>query len=279
MKMTEYPAATKPDQDDILLIDGTDGTRKMEVGEFSRTSLCLPSVGMRRLMFRGKNLGSSVSASHKTAITNGTFDDLYLGDYWVISGVTYRIVDFDYWYGTGDTECTTHHVVLMPDSNLGTAAMNATAVTSGGYKGSQMYTANMNTAKNTITGAFGSSVLNHREYLINAVTNGYPSAGAWTDSEIELPNEPMIYGSYIYTPSATGSATPKLYTNSATQLALFRICPWFIVKPDAAAARISYWLRDSVNGTSFVRVSSYGAPQDTSATQTYGIRPVFGITG
>lgn len=279
MKMTEYPVTTRPDQADICLLDGSDGTRKMNVGEFSRSTISLNAPMMHRLLFRGQNLGSSVTANQKTAITNGTFEDLYLGDYWVIGGTTWRIVDFDYWYGTGDTECTEHHVVIMPDSNLGQAAMNATATTSGGYSGCQMRSANMNTAKSTIQGAFGSSILNHREYLINAVSSGYPSAGVWTDSEIELPNEPMIFGSYIYTPGSTGSITPKRYTNSATQLALFAVDPTFICKPAGASARIAYWLRDAVNGTSFVRVSSYGSPQDTSATQSYGIRPVFGITG
>ena len=64
-------------------------------------------------IFRGKNLGSSVTSAQWAAIQAGTFDDLYIGDYWTINGVEWVIVAFDYYYNTGDTACTTHHVVLL----------------------------------------------------------------------------------------------------------------------------------------------------------------------
>ena len=279
MKISEYPAITAFTSDNIMLVDGDNGTKKILVSDAILAALSMHSVYNRKFLFRGKNLGTSLTQAQKTAIQNGTFEDLWLGDYWEINGVKWRIADFDYWYGTGDTETVDHHVNIVPDSNLGTAAMNASATTTGGWVGSQMYTTNMATAKSTITGTFGENVLTHREYLINTVTSGCPSAGAWTDSSIELMNELMVFGSYIYTPGCTGSVTPKLYTNSAAQLALFRARPDFICKPDGASARLGFWLRDVVNATSFVRVSSYGAPQDTSASQSYGIRPMFAITG
>ena len=234
-------------------------------------------AGAHNAIYRGKNLGTVVTAEQFAAIKDGTFRDLYIGDYWVIGGVTWRIVDFNYWMGSGDTELTTPHIVVMPDSNLDTGAMNTSATTTGGYTGSAMYTTNMANAKTLVTSAFGDAVLTHREYLINAVTSGYASGGAWTDSGVDLPNELMIYGSHIYAAAGDGTTNVKRYTNSATQLALFRVAPRFINKPDGASARISYWLRDIVNASSFVRVSSYGAPQDTSASQSYGIRPVFAI--
>ena len=48
-----------------------------------------------RNIFRGKNLGSAVTEEQKTAIQSGTFDDLFVGDYWEIDGVKWRIVDMD----------------------------------------------------------------------------------------------------------------------------------------------------------------------------------------
>lgn len=277
MKMSEYPTTTSFDDSSILIADGTAGTRKIYAKDAILAMLDANSVHNHRLVFRGKNLGTSLTIDQKTAIQNGSFSDLWLGDYWVIGGVTWRIVDFNYWMGSGDTELTTPHIVVMPDSNLGAGAMNASATTTGGYTGSAMYTTNMASAKTLVTSAFGDAVLTHREYLINAVTSGYASGGAWTDSGVDLPNELMIYGSNIYAAAGDGTNNVKRYTNSATQLALFRVVPRFINKPDGASARISYWLRDVVNATSFVRVSSYGAPQDTSASQSYGIRPVFAI--
>lgn len=278
MKITEYPMITSFTDDNVLLADGTAGTKQILAQDAILAMLDLLSVHNRRQVFRGKNLGSSLTTEQKTAIQNGTFKGLCLGDYWEIGGVKYRIADFDYWYGTGDTNFSSHHLVIVPDSNLGTGAMNSSAVTTGGYVGSAMYTTNIASAKSTIQSAFSDAVLSHREYLINAVTSGYPSGGAWTDSTVDLMNEPMVFGSFIYTPGCTGTVTPKRYTSSATQLALFRVCPQFINWPDPTGERIGYWLRDVVNTTSFVRVSSYGAPQDTSASNaTYGIRPAFAI--
>lgn len=278
MKITEYPFTSTLLSADVLLTDGTNGTKQILASDLPYALLHLCGVGAHRMIFRGKNLGTSVSYSQTAAIQAGTFEDLWLGDYWEINGVKWRIADFNYWKGTGDTtEFTANHLVIVPDSNLATAKMNDTDITTGAYIGSLMYTTNMATAKSAITTAFPNVVKTHREYLTNATTNGYPSAGAWTDSQIDLMNEPMVFGSYIYTPGSTGTDTPKRYTNSATQLALFRVRPDFICKPEGAAARISYWLRDVVNSTSFVRVSSYGAPQDTSASQSYGVRPAFAI--
>lgn len=276
MKITEYSSVSKLTKTNVMLLDGPEGTKIISGSDlpFAIMDLCGPE--MHRMVYRGKNLGTNVTVDQKAAIQNGTFEDLWLGDYWEISDVKWRIVDFDYWYRCGDTEFTSHHVVVMPDAHLYTAKMNDTSTTTGGYTGSSMYTTGLTQAKTVITQAFGSNVLSHRDYLINAVTSGYPSAGAWTDSTVELPNEVMIYGSYIYTPAGNGTIDVKRYTNNRTQLALFAVCPKFInANPDGE--RISYWLRDVASATAFVRVASYGPSTNTAASTEYGVRPVFAI--
>lgn len=225
----------------------------------------------RRMIFRGKNLGTVLTTSQKTAIQNGSFDDLFLGDYWVIGGHTWRIVDFNYWYRCGDVSFGKNHLVIMPDSVLYNAQMNDTNTTVGGYVGSLMYTANLENAKTIIDSAFGSAVLTHREYLTNAVTNGYPSAGAWFDSSIELPNEIMMYGSYIHTPAGDGSVIVNRHTISMQQLALFSVAPKFV------NIRASYWLRDVVSAASFAVVASGGTAYYNGASASYGVRPVFPV--
>lgn len=60
-----------------------------------------------------------------------------MGDYWVINGINWRIVDFNYWYNCGDTAFIKHHLVIMPDTVLYEARMNPTNITTGGYVGSK----------------------------------------------------------------------------------------------------------------------------------------------
>lgn len=233
------------------------------------------SVEQRRNIFRGKNLGTAFTAAQKAEIKAGTFKGFFIGDYWSIGDRIWRIVDINYWLNSGDASCTTPHLVIMPDQSLYSAKMNETNITTGGYVGSQMYTANLANAKTLVNSAFGSAnILNHREYLTNAVTNGYPSAGAWYDSTVELPNEIMMYGSLVFTPAGDGSFVPNRYTIDKTQLALMKMYPRFI-----NPGRYWYWLRDVVSSAVFARVYGDGSSGYGGASDSGGVRPVFGLVG
>lgn len=233
------------------------------------------SVEQRRNIFRGKNLGTAFTAAQKAEIKAGTFKGFFIGDYWSIGDRIWRIVDINYWLNSGDASCTTPHLVIMPDQSLYSAKMNETNITTGGYVGSQMYTANLANAKTLVNSAFGSAnILNHREYLTNAVTNGYPSAGAWYDSTVELPNEIMMYGSLVFTPAGDGSFVPNRYTIDKTQLALMKMYPRFI-----NPGRYWYWLRDVVSSARFAGVGYHGNPDSSGASPSGGVRPVFGLVG
>lgn len=271
MKISEYPQIRKLDKTNIFLIDGPNGTKIINGDDFPFAVMNLTAPEMHRTIFRGKNLGTSLTTEQKAHIQDGSFEDLWLGDYWVINGITWRIVDFNYWYNCGDTAFTNNHLVVMPDTTLYTAQMNAENVTTGGYVGSEMYTTNLEEAKTIVSSAFGSAVLTHREYLTNAVTNGYPSAGAWFDSNVELPNEIMIYGSLVYTPAGDGSVVINRYTISKTQLALFSVVPKF------ANIRTFYWLRDVVSAAFFALVTDRGLTDSTDASNSLGVRPAFPI--
>lgn len=241
-------------------------------------------AGAHNSIYRGKSLGSSVTADQWTAISNGKFTDLFIGDYWTINNVNYRIADFDYWYRYGDTECTKHHIVIVPDANMLTGNgstthwMNATDTTAGAYVGSDFYTGNnSNTGKETIlsaiNSAFGSAhILEHREYLKNAVTNGYESAGGWYNSKVEIPTEEMVYGTKEFKNVMNGTSVPANYTIGHGQLALFRL------EHSRICNRASWWLRGVVSASSFAYVRSSGLCTNTGASDTWvGVRPVFGI--
>lgn len=256
-----------------LLVGTTDGNKAIAAEDalFAMLDGFAP-VELRRVLFRGKNLGTALTAVQKAAIKDGSFKGMFLGDYWSIGGRIWRIVDMDYWYNCGDTAFTSHHLVIMPDEALYNAQMNTTNVTTGGYVGSEMYKKNLENAKTIVNAAFQGSVLTHREYLCNAVANGRPSGGAWFDSSIELPNEPMMYGHLHFSPTSDGSTVPAIYTISKTQLALFMVCPRFIV-----SRSYNQWLRDVVSSAGFAGVNGYGGTGCYYASSSYGVRPVFPV--
>lgn len=229
-------------------------------------------AGAHNSVYRGANLGTSVTSAQWAAIQAGTFDDMYIGDYWVIGGVTYRIAAFDYYLRAGDTDMTTHHVTLVPDVPMYTHVMNDTNVTTGGYVGSKMYTSGLTQAKNTINTAFGSThVLTHRQYLSNAVTNGRPSGGSWYDSTVELMTEQNVYGGKIFGAGNDGSSVPALYTVDKSQY------PLFAFRPDLISNRQTFWLRDVVSAAYFARVNDDGHAAYHYASRVFGVRPAFSI--
>ena len=234
-------------------------------------------AGYHNSIFRGKSLGSSVTSDQWAEIKAGTFKNLFIGDYWTINSITWRIAAFDYWLKHGDTECTTHHVVIVPDSNLASCKMNDSNITTGAYVGSDYYTGNNSntgkaTAQTAINNAFGSGhILSHKEYLKNAVTNGYESAGAWYASTFELMTEQMVYGCKVFGNCQNGTNLPASYTIDNAQLPLFRLNHAF------QCNRANWWLRDVASASYFALVGSNGNCSYDSASDSCGVRPAFGI--
>lgn len=271
--------------DSLLLIHDGTGVKTISTANFKKdlkeymegvntilAQLTYDNAGAHNSIYRGKNLGTTVTEEQWEAISSGTFTDLYIGDYWVIGGVNWRIAAFDYYLNCGDTSFTKHHAVIVPDTCLYSAQMNTTNVTTGAYKGSAMYTANLTQAKSTINSAFGSShVLSHRIYLSNATSNGRASAGEWTDSTVDLMCEHMVYGSGIFSPVSDGSNVPNNYRVEKGQL------PLFALEPSRICNRDTWWLRDVITAAYFARVNANGGAGCYSASGSYGVRPAFCI--
>ena len=272
-KFGQFTAASEVKDTDILLIHDGNGVKKITAAEFKDAS----GAAARNGIYRGKYLGDSLTAAQKAVIAAGTFDDMYIGDYWTIDGVNYRIAAFDYWLHCGDTECTDHHVVIVPDTALDKKAMNDSNITTGAYIGSKMYTTYLATAKATITAAFGSAnLLSHREYMANAVASGRQSAGAWYDSIIDLMNEHMVYGGKFFEATSDGSNVPYVYSTSKSQLPLFQLDPQRIITY-YEGDRAYWWLRSVVSGTLFAYVSTGGSANHAGASGANGVRPAFAI--
>ena len=291
-KVTELTAFTTPTDSCLIPIHDGTGLKKITFANFRAKAvegteakiapLLFNNAGAHNAIYRGKSLGSTVTTAQYAAIKAGTFDDLYIGDYWTIGGVNYRIAAFDYYLNSGDTSCTTHHVVIVPDTCLYNAQMHNTSsggyeggaanTTAGGYVGSDMYKSNLEQAKTTIKSAFSGHVLKHRIYLTNAVANGRASGGAWCDSEVDLMCEQMVYGSGIFSPVSDGSNVPANYRVEKSQLPLFQH------EPSRICNRNNWWLRDVITASRFALVANFGGANGNDASYSLGVRPAFCIS-
>ena len=291
-KVTELTAFTTPTDSCLIPIHDGTGLKKITFANFRAKAvegteakiapLLFNNAGAHNAIYRGKSMGSTVTTAQYAAIKAGTFDDLYIGDYWTIGGVNYRIAAFDYYLNSGDTSCTTHHVVIVPDTCLYNAQMHNTSsggyeggaanTTTGGYVGSDMYKSNLEQAKTTIKSAFSGHVLKHRIYLTNAVANGRASGGAWCDSEVDLMCEQMVYGSGIFSPVSDGSNVPVNYRVEKSQLPLFQH------EPSRICNRNNWWLRDVITASYFAFVYYDGSANYDNASLSYGVRPAFCIS-
>lgn len=291
-KVTELTAFTTPTDSCLIPIHDGTGLKKITFANFRAKAvegteakiapMLFNNAGAHNAIYRGKSLGSTVTTAQYAAIKAGTFDDLYIGDYWTISGVNYRIAAFDYYLNSGDTSCTTHHVVIVPDTCLYNAQMHNTSsggyeggaanTTTGGYVGSDMYKSNLERAKTTIKSAFSGHVLKHKIYLTNAVANGRASGGAWCDSEVDLMCEQMVYGSGIFSPVSDGSNVPANYRVEKSQLPLFQH------EPSRICNRATWWLRDVITASYFANVYLGGYASSAGASNSLGVRPAFCIS-
>lgn len=214
------------------------------------------SPEMHRNIFRGGGcLGESITAEQLATIRDGSFKDLYVGDYWERDGVKYRIADINYWKNVGYPEQVQKpHILIVPDTTLGSGQMNANNSTAGGYRNSAMKTARLNQIADSLPDTFKNILISHRMF----------SDGTWITTSIDLMNEVMVHGTYIC------ADNNNKQTSDTQQLSLFRLAP------ELKAIGV-YWLRNVASERMYTLVSQYGDASSDMATSTYGIRPVFAI--
>ena len=240
--------------------------------DWMKSKLALESLSTNSIAFhnsypRCKYLGTSITDAQNTAIKNRTYDDLFIGDYWTINGVNWRIVAIDYYYNVGDTNFDKGNIIVMPDTVLYNAQMNTTNTTAGAYGGSLMRTQNLNSARTIAQNAFGSHLANHRIVLANSVDASGPNNWDWYDSDgVELPNEVQIYGTRIWSSALKGY-------DVGTQKYQF---PLLALAPQFVNTRQGYWLQDvsSLSVSSiFALVSNLGGAGYYDASRSLGVRP------
>ena len=240
-------------------------------------------AGFHNSIYRGKSLGTSFTSAQSTAISSGAFTDMFVGDYWTINNVKYVIVDFDPYYRCGDNISLGHHVAVMPESIMVSAAWNVGSNdTSKMYVGSDIRVVTIHgltsgatpdvdsTAgvQGTIISAFGTShVLKYRELYPSAQSDGKATSWAWVNARVELLNEVEVYGTQVWTAGGNGNGF-EIGINKR-QLSIFRLNPGFM------DIRALWWLRSVDSATYACFVNSYGRADYYGASGSFGVRPLF----
>ena len=256
-------------------------------------------------IYRGKCLGTSITAAQWAQISAGTFDDMFVGDYWTISGQDWVICDFDYYLRCGSADITKHHLVIMPRSSMnipaGTALYgksgqtltlldgesatskkwNPTNTTVGGYKFSRMRQTIMRAANTIVIGIFGSSHVESITVLYPdpASDGAGPASGwAWFDqaagndkekSICDLPNETQVYGQQVW---GQGSAFGNMGYEVGIDKFQFAI---FAHNRAFADIRAIWWLRSVYSATYAAFVYIFGIANGYGASYAFGVRPRF----
>lgn len=234
---------------------------------------CYSNAAAHNAIFRGRYLGDHVTDEQWAAIKSGTFEGLYIGDYWTINGVDYVIAAFNYYLNTcWSSTVTANHVTIVPRKNMYTHVMNDTNVTTGAYVGSKMYSSGLNSAKTTIANAFGSAhILTIRQLFQNGVTDNYETNQEWYDASVWLMSEFNVYGALVWKNAYAGTNWRCNYTIDNSQY------PVFAYDKTMIHTHEDYWLRDVVHSGEFAYVGNDGYCRHSGASNSFGVRPAFNI--
>ena len=236
-------------------------------------------------MWGGRDITAAFNnGTVSTNIANGTFRDIFPGDYITkqvtISDKTYTvnwvIADCDYWINKGDTAVTVHHVAIVPQAPIFDANMNATNTTEGGYMGSRMFKETIPACATGIVNAFGAShILTFRDWLIsgmtaNQISSGLPNftggaqwgASPWVSVQCDLMTEKMVLGAPVNSASALDEWC------ATRQMSAFRLSENLI-----NYNRQWYWLRNIVSSAYFAHVHGAGIARAHNASGSLGVRP------
>lgn len=281
------PPATKTELGGIKAGNGlsieSDGTLNLLQDEILKV-ISSNNIFIRNSIYRGKDITPMFeNGTLFEKIGNASFEDLYVGDYFVATcgDVTtkWRLGGFDTYYNYGSPQLTKHHAVVIPDDPLATANMNSTAIVTGGYAGSRMYTETMPDLSTKIATMIGESHLIKYSDVASSQTNDTIASGAisnWTgastswkwdtNTTVRLCGEMDVYGCRALSSSFYDD------TLANGQLPLFRLNPSLIALTKYTDG---WWLSSVASSTRFCAVGVGGITTSIAANATGNVRPRF----
>ena len=269
--VTDYPAPTDGSWYQFVLELKESIDKLKNVSEFLSVE---DGAGFHNSVYRGKNLGSTLTSQQKLAIKNGTFKDMFIGDYWEsdkANKIKFRIAGFNYWKCEGSpNDRPKNHVVIVADYNEQDYLPMCEQLSdfTKGYANSSLknkLSSGSLVSKEHAISVFGSPfILVHIEYLpIRIKEDGSYESCTIVQSSFEIPTVGMVFGGL------------KEYQKSSD----IKILPLFIMNPELISGNNSYWLRNTTGKSEYVVVASDGLLESSNADTPNYTRLVFGVTG
>lgn len=269
MKISELPVVTNLGRSDRFIVDGDTATRTIATEELVY-ALFNPLPEAHNMVFRGKALGSSISNLHRQGLSSGSFNDLWLGDYWTRNGVDYVVVGFNYWKNV--TGVTAPHAVVATRTNITNAAFGSGMSS---MASAPIYSSTVPNLENTVKLVFGSNGLLTRpmKFVSGFDGQGYPSATVTRQVTLSLltPNHIM------------GARGPVTVLNGITENGMYSdnqaIMPGFAMDPGLRHAPGSTWLHGVTGPNSALCLGDDGVLTASTSAGARGVRIIFGIVG
>lgn len=285
IRIQDFGENSKPDTNNDFVMTFNDRSESKTRLRDAFYSMVPDGAQTHNNIFRGANLGA-LTSTHIANIQNGSFRDMFIGDYFIINGSTYVIAGINTKHLHGDNKALfKNHLLLMPDKvaklENGTLMaggnnhyMNDTDTTAGGFANTKLYKTYLPSIQKKLESDFGSNLLTFRELVSTHVdASGAPDQAEWRDAKVAIPNEIMVYGSILNGNNKNGSWYNIGDDNS--QLPLFRLNSDEFTN-HRQDRDWSYWLRDIHSASEFAFLGGSGDPHWSGASaQFIGVRTFF----
>lgn len=282
VRIQDFNENQKPDTNNDFVMTFNDGSESKTRLRDAFYAMVPDGAQTHNNIFRGQNLGA-LNATHIANIQNGTFRDMFIGDYFQINGSNYVIAGINYKKDHGDNSPLDNHLVLMPQDwsktptqtlapdGSTTHYMNDTDTTAGGFSGSKLYQTYLPQIQTKLESDFGNHLITFRTVVSTHVDDsGAPDQAEWRDAKVAIPNEVMIYGSILNGNNKNGSWNN--IGDEDSQLPLMRLNDSERCNNRAG----TFWLRDIHSASGFANATSYGnASWDSASTLWDGVRAFF----
>ena len=170
------------------------------IGEYGKVATA--NANIHNAIYRGQRLGS-FNETFASYIKDGTFNNMWVGDYFVVNNHTYKIAGFNYKCGHEENTGLTNHLIMITDV-LSRQAMNSSDTAVGGFAGTELFKNYFPQIESQLQTDFGNHLLTFKSYLSTSIgSNGAPNNGQWYSLKACMCNSAMWWGS------------PSQYSNNA----------------------------------------------------------------